>query len=606
MSRWARPATQRRRVGAAVLVMLLVALAGCSAIPGGGSATVVSKVAAQPENDDKGPSPGQPPDGIVRDFISASGLRAGDAGTSGALTAARRYLTPSAQGWASGTATVIILESDFRVDWDQSKPTEVTVAGSVAGTLDASFAYHEGNSAPFKQVLRMKKDSNGQWRIDDPPDQVVITEHDFQQNYSPRTLFFLDASGTVLVPDQRYVNSAPDALPGRLVDLLIAGPAGLLAGVAHNRLRGSQLRTSVHPESGITIVDITNVDLPTPASRRALAAQIVFTLTRYRDADQIQIMVGGDLLDPDTPSYSQASLQSFDPDRIPATGTVASDPYFVDGYSRIFALTDGRPMWGDLGNGALSVLTAGMSAATGAVAATTSVPDGTQLVVGRPLAQVPAVPVLKATTLTQPSFSRSGDEVWVVQNGAVKPEVYQISATVSAAERPSRLQVAAPGLAGKGPVTALQISPDGVRVAVVAGQKLYLGAVSYSDQSATGDTSTSIPAEISTAMLTNLTQGGYLPHRRVDGGVLHLDRIDGGGQGARRGHPHGVPRIDRRQRPAAGQPDRPEQRRGGDRRVPVRTGDRDVPGLRAAGVRADGIGERRALDHPRHHHGRRC
>lgn len=511
MTRRLRPGIRRprwRQTGAAVLAVLLVLLAGCSGIPGGGSASVVSKVAAEPKNDDKGPVRGQPPDGIVRGFISASGLRAGNAGTGGALTAARRYLTPGAQGWAVGTATVIILEGDFRVDWDQSKPTEVSVTGTVAGTLDASLAYHEGNSVPFKQVLRMKKDGNGQWRIDDPPAQVVITQSDFTQNYQPRTLYFLDAGGTVVVPDQRYLNSAPDALPGRLLDLLIAGPAGLLAGVAHNRLTGAQLRTGVHPESGSTVVDITGVDLPTPASRRALAAQIVFTLTRYRDADQIVIMVGGDSLDPATPTYTQASLQSFDPDRVPATGTVASDPYYVNPQNQIFALTDNRPMWGDLGNGALSVLTAGMSAATGAVAATTVVPDGTQLVVGQPLARHEAIPVLKATTLTQPSFSRSGDEVWVVQNGADKPEVYQISATVSAAETPSRLQVAAPTLAGKGPVTALQISPDGVRVAVVAGQKLYLGAVSYSDQSATGDTSTSNPAEKSTAMLTNLTQVG--------------------------------------------------------------------------------------------------
>ena len=497
------PAGRRGWPRSPVLAVLLVLLAACSGIPGGGGATVVRKVAAQPSNDAKGPSSGQPPDGIVRDFITASGTRAGNTGSGGPLAAARLYLTADAQSWASGTPRVVILASDFRIDWDPSKPTQVTLTGVVAGTLDASFAYHEGNSAPYKKVLRMKKSSAGQWRIDDPPAEVVISQRDFQQNYNPRTLYFLDAGGTVVVPDQRYLNSAPDALPGRLLDLLIAGPSGPLTGVARNRLARAELRTSVHPESGITVVDITNVELPTPAARRALAAQIVFTLTRYRDADQIQIMVGGAILDPATPTYTQASLQSFDPDRIPATGPPASDPYYVDQLNRIIALTDGRPMWGDLGNLTLAVQSAAMSAATGAVAAATTLSEGTQLVIGQPLARVEAVPVLKATTLTQPSFSRSGDEVWVVQNGADKPQVYQISATVSATETPSRLQVAAPALAGKGPVTALQISPDGVRVAVVAGQKLYLGVVAYAGGA---ESAAQVSTDKSGAVLTNLTQ----------------------------------------------------------------------------------------------------
>ena len=37
--------------------------------------------------------------------------------------------------------------------------------------------------------------------------------------------------------------------------------------------------------------------------------------------------------------------------------------------------------------------------------------------------------MLKAGTITQPSFTHGGDEAWVVQNGATKPEVYRISTT---------------------------------------------------------------------------------------------------------------------------------------------------------------------------------
>ncbi len=81
--------------------------------------------------------------------------------------------------------------------------------------------------------------------------------------------------------------------------------------------------------------------------------------------------------------------------------------------------------------------------------------------------------MLKAGTLTVPSFTHAGDEVWVVQNGTTKPEVYRISASGNA----SRDRVGSDALTGKGPVTALALSPDGVRVAVVAGERLYLGVV---------------------------------------------------------------------------------------------------------------------------------
>ena len=59
----------------------------------------------------------------------------------------------------------------------------------------------------------------------------------------------------------------------------------------------------------------------------------------------------------------------------------------------------------------------------------------------------------------------------MVQNGATKPEVYRVSASGS----PSRERVDSDEFTGKGPVTALALSPDGVRVAVVAGERLYSG-----------------------------------------------------------------------------------------------------------------------------------
>jgi hypothetical protein len=76
-----------------------------------------------------------------------------------------------------------------------------------------------------------------------------------------------------------------------------------------------------------------------------------------------------------------------------------------------------------------------------------------------------------------------------VQNGATKAEVYRVSTSGS----PSRERVPADELTGKGVVTALALSPDGVRVAIVAGGQLYLGMRDPAPAEGGSATSTTAP-----------------------------------------------------------------------------------------------------------------
>jgi hypothetical protein len=166
---------------------------------------------------------------------------------------------------------------------------------------------------------------------------------------------------------------------------------------------------------------------------------------------------------------------------VAGTGQVASDPYFVDTDGVVLNLENRQPLFdgGDAGTGPIRAVA--MSAATGAVAAVADsgtdngigTADRQSLIIGRPLQDDRLAVTLQAGSLTAPSFTRTGDEVWVVQNGATEPEVVQ----VAAAGQASRARVDATALAGLGPVTALALSPDGVRVAVVAGGRLYLGGI---------------------------------------------------------------------------------------------------------------------------------
>jgi hypothetical protein len=484
--------------GAALIGVILVA-AGCAALPTTGSAQVVRRVvdqsvAAAPQ----GPDPGQQPEQIVREFIHASSMTEFDtAGES--FVVARQFLTSQAESaWGADASStrIVVLADDFAAIPDPDDPAAVTITGRQIGVVQPDRSFRPIDSVPYRATIHLDR-SDDQWRIANPPDNVLITKSDFSTALRPRTVYFLDSTGRVVVPDLRYIPNSPTASlsVNRLMDLLLRGPSEQLAGAARTQLGpGAELQSNVRIDSaGVAHVDLEGVDVSTPPARLALAAQIVWTLDP--DVPQIEISVNGLPLTvaaapeaepgpvtsappPGAPtdvfSLSSGTLANFDPDLVPGSAQAVSDAYYLDG-GVVLRQSDSTPMWGSVGTGSVDVESAALSAASGALAAVAADDDGgAQLLVGKPFDHQPVVTALKADTLTKPSFTRWGYAAWTVQNGATQPEVYQVSV---ASGTPTWSRVAAPELAKLGPVTALELSPDGVRVAVVADGRLYLGVV---------------------------------------------------------------------------------------------------------------------------------
>jgi len=520
MSARSRPthAAGRRNGGAraaalAALAVIGLTLAGCSGIPTTSPAFDVTQVADQ--IDPAAPAPpqsGQQPDQIVRGFIAATARTDLDVAAGSSFAAARQYLTPDAQtAWQPANQPVVVLADAYRTVVDTATSKTVTVAGTTVGTLDAERAFHSEAAVAYSRVLNLQR-VDGQWRISDPPPELMLTESDFATAFRQRVLYFLDGTGTVVVPDVRHVviGQTPANRANRLMSMLITGPSTTLRGAVQSQFSAkSALRSNptVDPD-GVLRIDLTGVDVSTPEARRALAAQIVWTLSPT--SPRIAVTVDGQPLDPTQEVFTINSVSSFDPDRLAGTGQVASDSYFVTTKGAIAGLTDQQPVAGELGTGTPPVIGAAMSAATGALAAVATDPAGGQvLLIAQPGESDSATPLLKAGTLTTPSFTRTGEQAWVVQNGtSPKPEVYQVSTTGEA----SRERVGSSSLTGLGPVTALALSPDGVRVAVVAGDKLYLGVIAPApaDEPATAPPNTN-PPTTSAATTAGTTESAAEP-----------------------------------------------------------------------------------------------
>lgn len=506
---------RRRRTLSAVLLSLLGAIlvAGCTAIPGSSAAVDVTRIADQvdPVAPDA-PTPGAQPDQVVRGFIAASARPDADGGTGSSFAAARQYLTPDAQAsWQPSTQPVVILDDNYRTELDPAVSGVVTVAGNSSGGLDTQRAFHSASAGYARTMHLVKVDD--QWRISDPPPELLLTSSDFPTAYRQRVLYFLDPSGSVVVPDIRHIviGQTTANRASRLLGLLLDGPADALQNAVTSSFTdrsGLRSNPAVDPD-GVLQVDFTGVDTSTTEARRALAAQVVWTLSPT--TPRISISVDGIPLDPAQPVYTINSVSSFDPDRLPGTGQVASDPFYVSPGGAITGLLDGKPVAGPLGSGAPTVLSAAASATTGVTAAVATDPaGGQQLMLSSPDQVGRADPALKADTLTQPSLTRAGDEAWVVQNGASKPEVYRVSTSGT----PSRERVRADELTGKGAVTALALSPDGVRIAIVAGGQLYVGVLTPAPaEGATAPTTTPAAGRDESGGQTPLEISGLTPLR---------------------------------------------------------------------------------------------
>lgn len=477
-----------RRLGLVLLAGVLTA--GCASLPTDGPVRVgerqePSTSAAPFDFNPPGPRAGATPEQVASGFLSA--LQATPVST----RVAAQYLTPAAaETWQPGRRTLVYQTQRLVTGVDA---VTVELGGTYA--LDESGRWQGATPGGRQQLrLRMVK-AEGEWRLANPPDAMVIPQAHFQSRYRAYSLYFFDRTASTLVPEPVYLPWGVQA-PTLLVAGLLAGPAAPAA-VQTFIPPGTSMGVGVPvSEEGIAEVPLSpEMEVLAPDERTLALAQLTWTLRQVPEIRRLEVTVDGVALE--LPGGRTSLEVDGSSAYSPAVSTASTDLFGVRG-------REIRQLVGDTELVAATVPESGPGAVTGIRSLGVSMTGqrfavvddaGTRVVVlGRTEDEGSAAETLMfGTDLLRPLWDLT-DRLWLVDSTASGPVV-----TLAHQGRLRRLP--APGLEGSR-VVAASLSRDGTRLAwVVEGerrQQLLVSRVVRRPQGAPDKLSRAVPVPTGT------------------------------------------------------------------------------------------------------------
>ncbi|MGW6447065.1 LpqB family beta-propeller domain-containing protein [Lentzea sp. NPDC055074] len=465
----------------ALLVIVLVTLAGCAAIPTNTQPKPIGSKDNKASSTLTAPEPRQniDPFMLVRDFIDAT------SNPDNNYAAARAFMTQDAsRKWDTKNPTII--ESGFSTvptsQAPQDKTQTVLLQGKYVGRLgsDNAFVPQLGD---FQKPVKVERNSENQWRISEPPAGIYMPQNLFNTTYRRVTLYFYNPEFTVLVPDPRYVVIPPaTSIPTRVTELLIAGPGDAVRDTLVSALGPDtdKFSDTLESDDGALEVNLTNVgkDL-TPEKRKQIVAQVVKSLSGVTSS-RLRVLVDGQQILPDQRDYRPSDVSATAGDALLALNANLQGMIVADGSVR--SLTDGAPIKGPAGNGAYNAVSAAQSLDGSRLAVVSRAGGAMRLRVGELESDLSEVD-LNATTLTRPTWLLSSGpkepatEVWTTANGT---QVARVTRSDNGSWTAKGVNIT--DLLPFGSISELRLSRDGTRAALVIAGKLYIASVVRNNQ----------------------------------------------------------------------------------------------------------------------------
>lgn len=290
-----------------------LALAGCTSLPTSSAPApfdVSAKDGSGIQFSAEGPSADADAATLVNDFLLACA-----AGPQDDYATARLFLSAaSARSWQPETE-ILVYDTDTAPSVTAGSETatqvDVTVAVLGVASVDASGVLTRVATSTVSRTFTLVREE-GQWRINNPENMVLMSRASFTASFSLANLYFPTAEGGDLVADPRWYPSR--RLASHLLAGLVEGPRQSLAPVTANAI----LPGTTVPSQGLDVADgVARVELnavmpSSESARTTLAWELVRTLTQVADVLRVNASLSGDVLDmqaiPVPPTYSLDTL----------------------------------------------------------------------------------------------------------------------------------------------------------------------------------------------------------------------------------------------------------------------------------------------------------
>lgn len=442
------------RARPALLLLVAALLAGCVDLPESGPVVSVD-VDGELDQDRASYIDARPPqDGasrleIVNGFLDA--MMAWPISTS----VVKQYLTgDAAEEWSPDETVVYADLATPREDG-----SSVSIRMRDAALLDDSGGWR-GVLPPGRSTLRFQLTvEDGEFRILDPMDALVVRTAWFQQRYQQASLYFFDPTAEVLVPEPVFVPTG-ETFATNLVTALLEGPPVRLREVVRTFVPPRlSVGLSVPVTDGVAALDLRG-DAPRPSAAAAelMLAQLAATLRQEPSITALRVTVDGDEIDPPGAAgqYDVTSADEFDPADTGSTGVL-----FGLQRGRIVTGTAGdlRPVDGPFGSQPHRFSTVAVSPVGDRIASVPS-DDPTQVVVA-PLRVLGAEKPTEAVAATgtdfaRPSWDASG-RLWLLDRTRAGARMLVADQSVDARE------IEVPGVTGAD-ARRILVSRDGTRL----------------------------------------------------------------------------------------------------------------------------------------------
>lgn len=458
---------------AAALLVLLVA--GCSLPLPSGVRTADDLPAEQRGGagirvQPPGPKAGQSPKDVVQGFLRAQ------ANPDDRHAIARSFLAPElARTWDDTAGVQVYLPATERADLlpeGGSGQARVQVSARVTGVIDADGSYRvrDASTTDTYALARVGAD----WRLTSVPAGLRLTPADQDRSFAPALVYYVGlpaATGSSrLVPDRVYLPSSASTATA-LVQRLLRPPSAALRGSVADE-PGLRATSVTVDGAGLVTVDLAGASALAPAAREDLSARLVWTLRglgptfrglRLRgDGTALKVPGQGAVQD-------AGSWDAYDPE-----GLGVNPPYFYVAGRRLRAsaqlqLPSTAATAGEPGQrGAIGVDAVAVTPDRTQVALLDQLPNGRVTVWTGPLRGPTYRRAVTAPGLSNPSYGGGERGLWLVRRQS-RVTLLPLGGTQVRDVPVERMPA--------GRLTALAVSRDGARIALVVAQSLYVGRI---------------------------------------------------------------------------------------------------------------------------------